>query len=121
MESLSKENITIESSVKEFNAYGTKIISIKNEIEKEINKINALFDKTINNLQKYFLKKHEELTKQENDLREKLENEVTKIKENLENNLSNCNIKINKKERIEKGIKNYEKNDKNINLYLKNK
>ena len=43
-----------------------------------------------------------------------MENTVTKIKENLENNLSKCNWEIKKKERIEKGIKNFEKNEKNI-------
>ena len=111
---MSKENISIESSIKEFNIYDSKINKIKNKIEEEINNINTLFDKTINILQKYFLKKHEELIKKENELREKLENEVTKIKENFEKNLSICNTNIKKKERIEKGIKNFEKNEKNM-------
>ena len=113
-ESLSKENINIETTINELKIFETKINNIKNKIEEEINNINSLFDKTNNDLKKYFLKKHEELVKQENDLKEKLENEVTKIKEKLENNLSKCNNEIKLKERIEKGIKNFEKNEKNL-------
>ena len=63
---------------------------------------------------KSFQKKHEELIKQENDLKEKLQNEVTKVKEKLEYFLSQCNTEIRIKEKIEKGIKNLEKNEKNL-------
>ena len=40
MESLEKENITIESSTKEFDTNIEAIVSLKNKIEKEINDIN---------------------------------------------------------------------------------
>ena len=63
---------------------------------------------------KSYEKKHEKLIKEENDLKEELDNEVTKVKEKLENFLSESNriIKIN--ERINKGIQNLEKVEKNI-------
>jgi len=58
--------------------------------------------------------KHEQLIKKENELKEKLKNEVTKIKEKLEIYLSESKniIKIN--ERINKGIKKMENEEKNI-------
>ena len=59
MESLSKENITIESMSNEFNYYSQKITELKNKIENEINQINNLYEKTIDDLTKSYLKKHE--------------------------------------------------------------
>ena len=59
-------------------------------------------------------KKHEKLIKEENDLKEKLDNEVTKVKEKLENFLSESNRIIKVNERINKGIQNLEKVEKNI-------
>ena len=41
-EALKKENITIESSSKEFNKYIEKSINLKDKIEKEITKIDKL-------------------------------------------------------------------------------
>ena len=113
-ESLSKENITIESATNDFNELSQMIIDLKNKIENEINKINNLYENVIDDLTKSFIKKHEILLKEENELKEKLKNEVTKIKEKLELYLSesNKNIKIN--ERINNGIKNLENEDKNM-------
>ena len=55
---------------------------------------------------------------EENNLKEKLQNEVTKVKEQLENFLSKTNniIKIN--EKINKGIKSLEKEEKNMTKQL---
>ena len=61
-----------------------------------------------------YIEKHEKLTKEENDLKEKLQTEVTKVKEKLENFLTESNEKIKISERINKGVKNLEKSEKNI-------
>ena len=47
IESLNKENITIESVSNDFNELSQKVIDLKNKIEKEINKINELYEITI--------------------------------------------------------------------------
>ena len=114
MDSLKKENITIESSIKEFNELNNKVIDLKNKIENEINKINNLYEKTLNDLTKSFLIKHEKLIKKENELKEKLQNKVTKVKEQLENYLSISNNNIKMFEKIDKGIKKLEKEDINM-------
>jgi len=112
IESLSKENITIESVSNDFNEISNKVIDLNNKIDNEINKINNLYKNTINDITKSYIKKHKILIKEENEIKDKLKNEVNKIKEKLEIYLyeSNNNIKIN--ERINKGIKNIE--DKNM-------
>ena len=100
--------------MEEFNCLREKTKELKNKIEKEIEKINNLYENVNNEVTKYFKDKHEILIKEENELKEKLKNEVNKIKEKLEIYLSesNNNIKIN--ERINKGIKNIENEDKNM-------
>jgi len=91
IDSLEKQNLTIEISTNEFNEILEKIIIVKNIIEKEINNINDLYEKTINDLTNSFLEKHDILIKEENNIKEKLQIEVTKTKENLENFLSEAN------------------------------
>ena len=59
IESLSKENITIQSVTNDFNQISQKVIDIKIKIENEINKINILFENTINDVTKSYIKKHE--------------------------------------------------------------
>ncbi len=68
----------------------------------------------MNELTNSYLKKHEELLKEENDLKENLKNEVTKVKEQLENFLSESNNEIKLNERINKGIKKMENEEKNM-------
>ena len=60
-------------------------------------------------MRKSFELKHEKLIKEENELKEKLKNEVTKVKEKLENFLSESNTVIKTNEKINKGIKIFEK------------
>ena len=60
------------------------------------------------------MKKHEKLIMEENDLKENLKTEVTKVKEKLEKFLSESNNIIKLNEKINKGIKNLEKEEKNI-------
>ena len=55
---------------------------------------------------------------EENNLKEKLQNEVTKIKEKLEDYLSKTNYEIKLNERINKGAKQFEKEEKNMFLIL---
>ena len=63
---------------------------------------------------KSYLKKHELLLKEENELKEKLQNEVTKVKEQLEKYLSESNNIIRANERLNKGIKKMENEEKNM-------
>ena len=114
IKSIEKENISIESSTKEFGQIIENITSLKNKIEKEINNINNLYEKTIKDLTKSFLEKHEKLIKDENEIKEKLQNEVTKVKEKLENFYSEINNQIKINERIQQGIKKFEKEEKNM-------
>ena len=114
-ELIKKEDISFESTLKGFNEDIKKIISLREKIENEINKIDKLYDKVMNEITKSFEKKHEELIKEENDLKEKLQFEVTKVKEKLEYFLSESNKFIKTNEKLNKGIKNIEK-DKEQNF-----
>ena len=114
-QSLQKENISIESSTKEFNDIISKAVSLKEKIESEINAINNLYEKVNKEVTQSFEIKHEKLTKEENNLKEKLENEVTKIKEGLDNFLSESNRIIKANEKLIKGLKIFDKDkEKNI-------
>ena len=63
---------------------------------------------------KSFQKKYDKLIKEENDIKEKLKNEVTKAKDNLEKFLSLANNEIKLYDKINKGIKIIENEEKNI-------
>ena len=117
-ESLKNENITLENSTKNFDNLLSKIVSLKEKIEEEINKINNLFEKANEDLTKSFKIKHEKLNQEENEIREKLQNEVTKAKEKLEIFLSESNNEITLTERIKQGLKKLEKKE-NKNIYQK--
>jgi len=110
-ELLKKENITLDSSIKQFDEIALKLEKLKNLIEKEINEIDLAYDNVNKKLTKSFELKHEKLIKEENDLREELQNEVTKIKEKLENFLSESNQVIKINEKINKGIKTLKKDE----------
>ena len=118
IESIKKENIDINISTKENSEIIEKILKLKDNIENEINNINKLYDETINDLTKSFKEQHEKLVEEENKLKEKLQNEVTKIKEKLESYLSKTNYQIKLNERINKGAKQFEKEEKNMFLIL---
>ena len=118
VESIKKENISIESAKKQNEDAIKKLIELNNKTENEINKINKKFEKTIDDLVKSFQKKHEELLKKENNLKEKLQNEVTKVKEKLENFLFKSKNEIKTNEIINKGIKKFKNELNNINKIL---
>ena len=121
IETLKKENITVESVSNNFNGIYDKIVNLKNTIEEEIDKINNLYEKTMGDITKSYVEKHEKLIKEENQLKEKLQTEVTKLKEKLENYLSESNNEVKFIERIKKGIekmKNLEVNMVKILSYV---
>ena len=110
-ESLKKENITIESCVKDFNENIKKIINLKDKIEQEIQKIDNIYNNVFKEITKSYELKHEKLTKEENDLKERLQNEVTKTKEQLEHFLSESNNVIKTNDKINKGLNIIEKDE----------
>ena len=110
-ESLKKENISLENSTKEYGDKIQRIVELKAKIETELSEIDKLYDNINKQVTKTYELKHEKLTVEENNLKEKLQTEVTKVKEQLEIFLSETNkiIKIN--EKINKGIKSFEKEE----------
>ena len=114
IENLKRENITIDSSIKDFNKIVENTISLKTDIEQEIDKINTLYEKTIEKITKSFLVKHEELIIRENNIKEKLQIEVTKVKEILENYLSKSNNEIKLSEKINRGLKQLKSEENNV-------
>ena len=108
------ENFSIENSTKTFNDKIEKVNNLKNTIEKEISKVDNLYEKVNKETTMSYELKHEKLLKEEKDLKEKLQNEVTKVKEKLEKSLSEVNNIIKICEKINKGIKILEKEDKNM-------
>ena len=86
-ESLEKEKVTIEESIKNNNIFIEKLYNLIGKIKTEINKIDQIYNKINKEVTDFFIKQYEKLIKEENDLKEKLQNEVTKAKEKLENYL----------------------------------
>ena len=111
---MNKENISIAGSINEFNIIIEKANGLKDKIEKEIDEINKLYDKTIVDLTNCYKRRKEELETEELKLKEKLDNEVTKVKEKLEIFLGKAKNELQLNERINKGIKNIENNEKNM-------
>ena len=114
IEKLKKENIIIDSSIIKFNNYVEFTKSLKIDIEKEIDKINNLYEKTVEEITKSFIAKHEELIFRENNIKEKLQLEVTNVKKNLENYLLKSNNEIKLSENINRGIKKLQSEENNI-------
>ena len=112
-ESVIKENITIEGKSEEIEKDIKKMNNIKENIENEKH-INNTYDKIYKEISKGCIRKNEQLFKKENELILNLQNEVTKIKEKLKIFLSQTIQLIKNSERINKGIKSIEKEDKNI-------
>ena len=104
-ESLNKQNINLDLTVKDFDGNYEKIIKLKEKIEQEITKVNNSYDETFSNLSKSFEEKHENLYREENNLKADLQNEVTKYKEKLEKFLSECNNLIKTYDKINKRLK----------------
>ena len=87
---------------------------IKNNIENEITEINKAYEKVDKETTASYENKRKKLLLEENDLKEKLKTEVTKIKEQLEINSSLVDSLLKKAEKIVKGIKTIEKEEKSM-------
>ena len=109
-----KENITIEDSFKDLDTNIQKLTKIKDNIENEITEINKAYEKVDKETTASYENKREKLLLEENDLKEKLKTEVTKIKEQLEINSSLVDSLLKKCEKIIKGIKTIEKEEKSM-------
>jgi len=113
-ESLKKENISIETSNKEFDPNIQKLNNLENLIRKEIIEINKAYEKVDKETTKSYELKRDKLKKEEEDLKEKLKTEVTKVKQQFEINLSKIEDLLKTAEKIIKGIKIFEKEEKNM-------
>ena len=114
VDSLKKENFSIDASTEDLKSMVEKISNLKGKIEKEISNINKLYEKVMEDLTKDFKEKIENLKKVEKEIKEKLENEVTKTKEKLENILTEIYSFVIINEKINKGISKINKDEKNI-------
>lgn len=72
-EALKKENISLETSTKNFDSLLEKINFIKKTVEEEIIKINNLYEKVNEDLTKSYQIKHEKLNKEEKEIRKSTE------------------------------------------------
>ena len=113
-ESLKKENIVIENIKNEFDINMKKLEDIKNKIENEMKEIDNTYDKVDKETTKSYEIKREKLNKEESELKEKLKTEVTKIKEKFKLLLTEINNLSKTCDKIIKGIKSLEKEEKNM-------
>lgn len=91
-----------------------KTNNLKETVENEISKINKLYDEIYASITKSYEIKIKNLKIEEQNLIEELQNEVTKTKEKLEIFLSDINRIIKGNEKIIKGLKKFEKEEKNM-------
>ena len=113
-ETLKKENISIEYSSKEYNTKVEKLNNLKNLIEKEMTEIDNTYDKVDKEVTESYENKRDKINKEEENLKEKLKTEVTKIKEKFEISISEINTLLKTCDKIVKGIKSLEKEEKNM-------
>ena len=111
-ESLKKENITIDNSNKDFEVNIQKLNNLKKTIEHEMSEIDKTYEKIDKEMTKSYEIKKEKLKKEEDDLKEKLKTEVTKIKEQFDINISEINTLVKNCEKLIKGLKSFEKEEK---------
>ena len=113
-EELKKENISIENSNKDIELNIQKLTNLKKTIEQEMTEIDKTYEKVDKETTKYYELKREKLKKEEEDLKETLKTETPKIKQQLEINLSEVVSLLKTSEKILKGIKSFEKEEKII-------
>ena len=100
--------------MKEYGDNYQKLVNLKNKIEEEMTKVDKLYDNVYKEVTEAYKLKLEQIMIEENNLKEKLQIEVTKVKEQLEKFLSETNKNIKIRERINKGIKSFENEEKNM-------
>ena len=111
-EELKKENISIENSNKDIELNIQKLTNLKNIIEREMSEIDKAYEKVDKETTNYYELKREKLKQEGEDLKETLKTETTKIKQQLEINLSEVVNLLKTSEKILKGIKAFEKEEK---------
>ena len=109
---IKKENITIEDSSKDLNINIQKLSNLKDSLVHEIKKIDEEYIKIDKETTKSYEIKMEKLKKEEDGLKEKLKNNVTKIKEQLELSITEVNNLLRISDKLVKGIKSIEKEEK---------
>lgn len=70
IDSLQKENISLDSITKDSKEISQKINELKNKLENEINHIRELYEKTEQEITKSFITQHENLIQEEKKLKE---------------------------------------------------
>ena len=113
---LKEENISIDNEREELNNIMKESNNLKEKILLEIDEINKTYQLINDEITKSFKIKHENLINKENDLKDLLKNEVTKTKEKLEECFTESNKSIKECERLNKIIKTFEKELKEINI-----
>ena len=113
-EALKTENISIEYSSKEYDTKVEKLSGLKNLIEKEMTEIDNTYDKVDKEVTKSYENKRDKINKEEENLKEKLKTEVTKIKEKFEISITEINTLLKTCDKLVKGIKSLEKEEKNM-------
>ena len=88
--------------------------NLKDSVEHEIIEIDKEYERVDKETTKSYETKREKLNKEEKDLKDKLKTEVTKIKEKLEIYMSEINNLLKINEKIEKGLKSLEKDEKTM-------
>ena len=109
---IKKENITIEDSSKDLTINIQKLSNLKDSLVHEIKKIDEEYIKIDKETTKSYEIKMEKLKKEEDGLKEKLKNNVTKIKEQLELSITEVNNLLRISDKLVKGIKSIEKEEK---------
>jgi len=92
--------------------------ALESKIENEILEFDKLYTQTNEKITKLFKFQIEKLVLEENDLKDKLKNEVTKTKEKMEIFLSNIKELTSSCEKIQKGIKLLDNDEKNMMVIL---
>ena len=111
---MEKENLSIDKTNKNCENNIINLTNLKNLIEKEMNKIDETYDKVDKETTKSYEAKRALLNKEEESLKDKLKNEVTKVREKFEINISLINDLLKSCEKIQKGIQNLQKEEKNM-------
>ena len=111
---MGKEKLTIDKTNKDLDNNIQNLTKLKSLIEKEMIKIDEAYDKVDKETTKSFEAKRALLNQKEESLKDKLKNEVTKTREKFEINISLINELIKYCEKIQKGIKNLKKEEKNM-------
>ena len=70
VETLNKENISINNYIKDFDTCTKNVSNIKDKIENEIKEINIGYEKVYKEINKSFLLKHENLIKEEKEIKD---------------------------------------------------